>query len=134
MTDDIRWKQRFENFQKALSLLEGVLLLENPDIYQKAGMVQFFEMSFELSWKLLKDFLEEEGFSDVKSPRAAIKKAFEVGIIEDGHLWLNLLEKRNLTLLTYDETVAHEIEQLIREIYFPAVTKLNEKIMGICCE
>ena len=55
-------------------------------------MVQFFEMSFELSWKLMKDFLEEEGFLDVKSPCSTIKKSFEIGIIEDGHIWLELLK------------------------------------------
>ena len=68
---DIRWKQRFQNFSKALDYLETALKIENPDIIQKAGIIQFFEMNFELSWNLVKDYLEEQGFVDVKSPRTA---------------------------------------------------------------
>ena len=91
---DIRWKQRFQNFSKTLEYLEMALLIENPDIIQKAGTIQFFEMSFELAWNTVKDFLEEQGFTDVKSPRSALKKAFETGIIADGHSWMELLVDR----------------------------------------
>ena len=73
---DVRWKQRFSNFSKSMNYLEQALTIQSPDIVQKAGIIQFFEMSFELSWKVLKDYLEEQGFEDVKSPRAAIKQAF----------------------------------------------------------
>lgn len=116
---DIRWKQRFQNFSKALDYLEIALEIQNPDIIQKAGTIQFFEMSFELSWNLVKDYLEEQGFVDVKTPRAALKKAFEIGIIESGHDWMDLLLDRNLTAHTYDEQKATEMEALITNKYFP---------------
>ena len=95
--EDIRWQQRFQNFQKSLLLLEGALDIKTPDIYQKAGLIQFFETTFELSWKLMKDYLEAEGFMDIKSPRAVIKKAFETELIKNGHIWMELLQDRNLT-------------------------------------
>ena len=121
-----RWKQRFQNFSKALNFLEAALEIENPDMVQKAGTIQFFEMSFELSWNLVKDYLEEQGFVDVKSPRSALKKAFEIGIIENGHDWMDLLLDRNLTAHTYDEQKATEMELLILNKYFPILKSLHQ--------
>ena len=125
---DVRWKQRFQNFEKSLMLLEGALRLESPDIYQKAGLIQFFETTFELSWKLMKDYLESEGFAEVSSPRAAIKKAFETGLIEEGHVWMELLLGRNLTAHTYNEDTADKVERLIRQKYCPVIRKLHEAL------
>lgn len=123
---DIRWKQRFHNYSKALNYLETALEIENPDMVQKAGTIQFFEMSFELSWNLVKDYLEEQGFVDVKSPRSALKKAFEIGIIENGHDWMDLLQDRNLTAHTYDEQKATEMELLILNKYYPILKSLHQ--------
>lgn len=104
--------------------LENALQIPNPDIVQKAGIIQFFEMSFELSWNLVKDYLEEQGFVDVKSPRSALKKAFEMDILENGHDWMDLLQDRNQTAHTYDEQKATEMEQLINTKYFPLLKTL----------
>lgn len=57
-TQDIRWQQPLKNFNKAMLHLEGALKIEQPDMVQKVGIIQLFEMSFELAWKLLKDYLE----------------------------------------------------------------------------
>ena len=107
---EIRWVQRFNNFSKAILLLQESLKIDSPDFIQKAGIIQFFEMSFELSWNMIKDYLELQGFVDVKTPREAIKKAFEIGLIEDGHIRMDLLSDRNLTSHTYDEIKANEVE------------------------
>ena len=122
---DIRWIQRFNNFNKAIFHLENALQIINPDITQKAGIIQFFEMSFELAWNMIKDYLEEQGFTDIKSPRAALKKAFEIGIIENGHDWMDLLQDRNLTAHIYDEQKANEMGLLIRNKYFPILKALQ---------
>lgn len=121
---DIRWIQRFDNFSKALNYLEKSLEIDNPDFAQKAGTIHYFEMSFELSWNMIKDYLENQGFVDVKSPRSAIKKAFELGLIADGRSWMELLLDRNLTAHTYDEDKATEVEQLIHYKYFPLLKEL----------
>ena len=122
--NDIRWKQRFQNFEKAILHLDSSLQLKNPDMLQKAGIIQFFEMSYELAWNTMKDYLEEQGFIDVKSPRAAIKKAFEVGLINDGYSWMELLSDRNLTSHAYDEEKATEVENLIHQKYYPLLSDL----------
>jgi len=126
--DDIRWKQRFQNFEKAMGHLKDALEIVNPDLLQIAGIIQFFEMSYELAWNVLKDYLEEQGFIEVNSPRSAIKKAFEVGLIENGHVWMNLLLDRNLTAHTYDEEKATEVEELIHERYFPLLMQLYQNL------
>ncbi len=131
---DVRWKQRFQNFGKALSLLENALALPAPDPVQRAGIVQFFEMSFELSWKVLKDYLEAQGLIEVKTPRSALKAAFEIGLVKDGHQWLQGLEDRNLVAHTYDESTAQQVDALIRDVYFPLfkdlAAVLEEKSRG----
>jgi nucleotidyltransferase substrate binding protein (TIGR01987 family) len=115
--EDIRWKQRLSNFDKALSLLHTSLKINNPSDLERAGIVQFFEITFELSWKLIKDFIESEGINELASPRQIIKKAFEIGIITDGHIWIKALDDRNATVHIYDNEVLLEIETAIRNIY-----------------
>ncbi len=58
---DTRWVQRYSNFESAFLLLRDALRVENPSVLERAGLIQFFEMAFELSWKLLKDYELAEG-------------------------------------------------------------------------
>jgi len=74
MTDDIRWQQRFHNYEKAFLLLERALTIAAPSEVERGGIIQFYEMAFELAWKVMKDYLEQLGFT-VNSPRDAIKQA-----------------------------------------------------------
>jgi len=126
--DDIRWKQRFRNFNKSLELLENALKIEQPDVLQKAGIVQFFEMCCELSWKVMKDYLEEQGFTEIGTPRNAIKKSFEIGLIEDGHAWMDLLVDRNLSVHTYDEEKANSLDLLIHTKYIKLFQHLKTSL------
>jgi nucleotidyltransferase substrate binding protein (TIGR01987 family) len=119
MPEDIRWVQRLQNFEKSIHNLELAIKIDRPDIVQRAGLIQFFEISFELSWNLMKDYLEAQGFTGVRSPRDAIKKAFETGLIANGHEWLDALENRNLSSHTYDEETAERIATGIINKYYP---------------
>lgn len=121
---DIRWHQRFEHFEKAYLLLHEAVQIPNPSVVERGGLIQFFEMAFELGWKLLKDYEEAEGFT-VKSPRDAIKQAFQSEIVSAGQDWIDALEDRNLTTHTYNEATAIEVEQKIRNRYFPCLQQLH---------
>ena len=123
----IRWKQRFENFEKSFLLLREYIQIKNPSKIERAGGIQFFEMSFELAWKMLKDYLESEGF-EPKSPKATLKQAFQSDLIEDGHIWMDALDDRNLTVHTYDEETAEEIELKIKNEYYLILEKLYNKL------
>jgi nucleotidyltransferase substrate binding protein (TIGR01987 family) len=128
---NIRWKQRFQNFEKSFMLLEKFIAIENPDEITRAGGIQFFEMTFELAWKTLKDYLENEKYV-TKTPRETIKIAFQVGLISDGHEWMDGLDDRNITVHTYDEDTANAVESRIREKYHPLLKKLYDKLKKAC--
>jgi len=123
MNTNIRWKQRFQNFEKAYNTFWRILDIQNPNEAEKMGLIQAFEIVFELSWKTIKDYLFELGF-DEKSPRETLKQAFQNEIIADGHIWMEALEKRNETVHTYDEEIAQLVEQKIRENYAPMLREL----------
>ncbi|MGS2744294.1 nucleotidyltransferase substrate binding protein [Halomonas sp. LS-001] len=122
---DIRWKQRYQQYANAFKLLEYAMRIQKPSIVERAGIIQFFEMAFKLAWKLLKDYQQAEGF-DVNSPRSAIKLAFQNGLVEEGHCWMQALEDRNLTTHTYNEATAVAVEQKIREDYYPLLVNLHD--------
>ncbi len=122
---DIRWKQRFQNFQNAyMQLDQAVSSVDKLSVLEKEGMVQRFEYTFELAWKTLKDFLEDQNV-EAKFPREVIKKAFEYEIIEDGEVWLEMMEQRNLMAHTYSEDIFKKAVQLICEKYFKALSQVH---------
>lgn len=125
---DIRWKQKFENFGKAYKLLEKYSNHKSYNELEMGGIIHYFEMTFELSWKVLKDYLEAEDFI-VKSPRETIKLAFQINLIENGHIWMDALSNRNLTVHTYNEILAKKITNKIIDLYFPELKKLYEKLL-----
>ena len=124
---EIRWKQRFENFNKSFILLDKYSKKEELSELEQAGIIQFFEMTFELAWKVLKDYLEAEGYI-VKSPRETIKQAFQIQLINDGHIWMEALAVRNLTTYTYDEKLVNKLINDIINIYFPELKLLHDKL------
>ena len=125
---DIRWKQRFENFEKSYKLLEKYSNEPISTELERAGIIQFFETTFELAWKVLKDYLEAEGYV-TKSPRESIKQAFQAEIIEEGHIWMDALSKRNLTSHTYDQVLAEKLVIEIKEQFLPLLRNLYEKLL-----
>jgi len=124
---DVRWKQRFINFEKSYRLLEKYINTPIESELERAGIIHLFEILFELSWKLMKDYLEAQELI-VKSPREAIKQAFQIGLIEDGHIWIDGLADRNLTVHTYDEKLAEKMINDIVNVYFPVLKKLYNKL------
>jgi len=126
-TEDIRWKQRYANYNKAIAQLTE--FIEKPELnkFEVQGLIQCFEYTFELAWKTAKDYLEAQGF-DVKSPRQTIQIAFQIALVQNGHVWIDALEKRNLMAHTYDENTAQEAERLIREQYYAALKALLDEL------
>lgn len=115
---DIRWKQRFNNYEKSYQSLEKYADQITYTELEQAGLIQMFEVCFELAWKVMKDYLEAEGFK-VDSPRETIKKGFELQLIDDGEAWIEALNSRNMTVHTYDEEKAREMVEYINEQCVP---------------
>lgn len=122
---DIRWKQRYQNFAKAVAQLTEFVEKGDLNKFEVQGLIQCFEYTFELAWKTAKDYLEAQGFV-VKSPRQAIQTAYQYGLIADGHTWIDALEKRNLMAHTYNEDLAQEMQGLICEKYYPVIKGLYQ--------
>jgi len=123
---DIRWKQRFQNFEKAYDNFRLVLesFNQNPNsLVHKMAIIQAYEMVFELGWKTIKDYLYSQGI-ETNFPREAIKEAFAYEVIADGEIWIKMLEDRNLTVHTYDEEKANIVVNEIKENYFSAIAQV----------
>lgn len=125
---DIRWQQRFENLQSAYLRLQEAIAAnrqapENRLI--QMALIKAFEMTFELSWKTMMDYLKYNGI-DVKLPREIIKQAFASDIIVDGQMWMDMLEDRNLMAHTYDEARALEAVGHICKRYAAGLEQLHQ--------
>lgn len=127
-TQDIRWQQRFDNWQSAYKRLRHAVMAnaERPDdeLIQMA-LIKAFEMTFELSWKTMKDYLKYNGV-DVKLPREIIKQAFANDIVTDGQQWIDMLEDRNLMAHTYDEARARLAVGHICQRYMSGLAQLDQ--------
>ncbi|MCP4251816.1 MAG: nucleotidyltransferase [Candidatus Scalindua sp.] len=125
--EEIRWKQRFQNFEKACNKLENVLgfYIKEPEneLYQMA-LVQSFEFTFELGWKTLKDYLSYSGIKKISLPRDVIKQGFHHHIIEDGQMWIKMMEDRNLMAHTYSEKNAQKAVTKISQEYHNGIKQL----------
>lgn len=127
MDQDIRWKQRFQNLERAYLFLQQATARPSLDDLQAAGLIQSFEFTFELAWKTLKDYLEQMGIS-LRFPREVIKHAYQTELIKDGKLWLEMLEKRNELTQMYDEIQMKKAVDTIRKHYFAAIQQVYETL------
>lgn len=127
---ETRWIQRFENYKTALDNLDETVECINSDgiskIYTMA-LVQAFEIAFELAWKTIKDYLEYSGIK-TDTPREAIKSAFSNNLIEDGKIWILMMEARNKTSHTYNQSFAKELANEILNEYTKQLHNLSEKL------
>lgn len=135
--EDIRWQQRFSNYRKALKrLLENIeyvkddedidwitdeedvidLLLATPDIV-KQGLIQSFEFTHELAWKVMKDYGEFQGNTEIKGSRDAVLYAAQVNLISNAHIWMEMMKSRHSTSHTYNEDTANEIAKYVLSDY-----------------
>jgi nucleotidyltransferase substrate binding protein (TIGR01987 family) len=131
MTENIRWRQRLQNYPKALATLQSAAHLasarELSDL-EKQGMIQSFEFTFELAWNVMKDYLEEQGISDIIGSKNAIRHAFSAGLIEDGEVWLRMVQDRNLAAHSYDEKTARDLLLAIMDTYYDQLKAFAAKL------
>ena len=126
---DVRWRQRFDNYRKALFLLSDALKdgADKLSLLEKEGTLQRFEFTFELAWKVMKDYLESGGvIIDPLTPKNVIKQAFAAKIIDEGQIWIDMLLSRNLMSHTYDFTKFEEISKDVEKKYLPAMRQLEQ--------
>jgi nucleotidyltransferase substrate binding protein (TIGR01987 family) len=124
MDTDIRWKQRFQNFEKAFFKLREAMGKAELNELERNGLVQRFEFTLDLSWKVMKDFLEEKGFAFKPSPKDTIRLAFESGFIDYAQELIDGLEIRNELSHDYSGEKFEQMEGELRQNIYPAIEKL----------
>lgn len=146
-SEDIRWEQRFSNYVKAFDKLHQAVTKINQD-YEvdadgnidddeflddiiKEGIIQRFEYTHELSWKVMKDFLEDVGEVKMYGSKDATKEAFAADLITDGEVWMDMIKSRNKTSHTYNEEVADEIFKNIITQYHSAFLAFRDKMESL---
>lgn len=143
----IRWKQRLNNYNKALSkLAQAVEKIVNEyhieqdttiskddflDDIIKEGLIQRFEYTHELAWNVMKDFLISAGNTGIYGSKDATREAFNSGLIVNGEVWMDMISSRNKTSHTYNEAIADEIFLKIISQYLDAFQQFHEKMEGI---
>lgn len=138
MEQEVRWEQRFSNFVKALKKLsqavnyiEQSVENEKKEVLNeiiKEGLIQRFEYTHELAWNVMKDYAYYQGDASVGGSRDATREAFQLKLVSDGKVWMDMIASRNKTSHTYNEDTADEIFSKILKDYYPAFLEFEKKM------
>ncbi len=132
MEQDIRWMQRYDNYHRAckriLEVTESGIEPEKLSELEMEGLIQRFEYTFELGWKVLQDLLKYKGYEFMQGPNGTLKKAFEDGLIENHDGWRRMAMARVTTSHTYNEGEAEEVARQIYESFAPLLKELDDKL------
>ena len=134
MSLDIRWRQRFDNYQRALQTLSRAVALsaERPlSELEQQGLIQVFEFTHELAWNMLKDFLEAQGIAGLIGSRDAIRTAFKNGLLQEGETWMEMIKARNLSSHTYQLELANRLAAEILQRFYAAFLALEQKMQEL---
>jgi nucleotidyltransferase substrate binding protein (TIGR01987 family) len=132
---DLRWIQRFDNYKKALAQLDAAVALSvsrGLSDLERQGLVKGFEFTFELAWNMLKDYLEEQGFTDFHGSKNTIRIAFREGLLENGEIWMDMVKSQNESSHTYNIETANEIVTAILNSYIVEFRKLTATMNRYC--
>jgi len=125
---DIRWKQRFANYKKALRQLDEILKIDQLSKIEEIALIKAFEFTFELAWNVIKDYYQYQGIAEIQGSRDAFRTAFKQGLIEDGETWMNMIESRIQTTHVYNESVASDIAEDIINNYYDQFKELEHQL------
>jgi nucleotidyltransferase substrate binding protein (TIGR01987 family) len=141
---DIRWQQRFSNYQSALVLLEAAIVMLPQTVGEELikieeatatqmlmyeGLVQRFEYTYEMAWKTLQDLLHEKGFVDVRGPNDVFVAALANGFIQDRPVWIEIRKARNISSHTYDQKIVPKMTHDISNVFILAFRALEERLV-----
>lgn len=117
MSEAIAFINSFQAPNEQGEVLDGII---------KEGLIQRFEYTHELAWKVMKDFANYQGNTSIAGSRDAIREAFQMQLITNGNVWMDMIVSRNKTSHTYDDVTADEIVTKIKSEYFPAFIEFEK--------
>ncbi len=125
---DIRWKQRFNNYEKALLMLKNFIEVDKLNIREEQGLIQCFEYTYELAWNVMKDYFEFQAEEGINGSRDAIKLSFKRNLITNGEGWMDMIKSRIKSSHTYNNEIADEIVEKILNQYFDLFIEFEQKM------
>lgn len=125
-----RFSERFQDFNNALARLTESLKMKIESSIIIDGVIQRFEFTYELAWKVMKAYLEQQGVFEPKTPREVFRESYKIGLITDGDGWLDMMIDRNLTSHTYNEAAAMEIYKKIKTKHWGLFNHLQSQLKG----
>ena len=128
IAEDIRWQQRFANYQRALEQLETFFEPPALNLREQQGLIKAFETTFELAWNSVRDLLRSQGNASLLGSRDTLREAFRLGLVEDGETWMLMIQDRNLTSHTYNRSTAEAIAANIATRYLPYFQNLHTRL------
>jgi nucleotidyltransferase substrate binding protein (TIGR01987 family) len=132
MNDQPKFKWSLENLLNAQQTLERFIDLPITNDRDRAGIIQAFEYTFELAWKTLQKYSQENGIQ-VNGPKMSLKEGLKFRFISlnDEDKWLQMLEDRNLTSHAYKEDVAKAVVNRIIGEHSTTLRSLCNKLRSI---
>jgi nucleotidyltransferase substrate binding protein (TIGR01987 family) len=129
---ELRWVLRLSNYEKALDCLSAAVELSKTrslSDLEKQGLIQAFEFTHELAWNVMKDYFNYQGTQDITGSRDATREAYSKGLVQDGEGWMAMIQSRNKTSHTYNQAVANEIVDAIKDTYFNLFKEFLHKFL-----
>ena len=128
MAADIRWQQRFSNYNRALAQLETFVDPPALNEREQQGLIKAFEYTFELAWNTLRDLLRSQGNTTLLGSRDTLREAFRLGLIDAGESWMLMIQDRNLTSHSYNRATADAIAAQVLNNYLPCFQQLSQRL------
>ncbi len=125
---DIRWVQRFANYNKALAQLTKFIVKGDLSELEEQGLIKSFEYTYELGWNTMKDFYADQGETNIQGSKDAIRMAFSRGLITDGEGWMQMVQSRIKAAHTYNADTAAEIANAITGRYYALFREFQQKM------
>lgn len=125
-----KFSEKKEKYINAVERLEEAINIyeELPNTAVRDGVIQRFEFCTELAWKATREYLIDEGYTDLNSPKSVMRQAYADGIVSDERAWIDLLTARNITSHVYDDDTAADVFEKIRTIYLGLFKSLIQKL------
>lgn len=121
-------KLDFDHVERAVQTLADALARDSLNDLERDGVIQRFEYSFELSWKMMRKILLALGRTDVSaSPKPVLRDAAEEGFIDDVGRWFGFLEARNLSTHIYSREEADRVLEAARA-FLPEAQAFLQKL------
>lgn len=125
-----KFQEKLSKFEQAVTRLDEVIAVYDqyklPEL--KDAVIQRFSFCSELAWKSVREYLLDEGYLDLNSPKAVMRQAYAAGLLADDLPWIELLKARNLAAHVYDEATANDIFTQVRADFVPLFHDLLQKL------